>query len=578
MLIQLLRTQLRPYRTPLALVVLLQFLSTLAMLFLPSLNADIIDRGVAVGDIGYIWQAGGLMLAVSVGQIVCSIVAVWFAARIAMGFGRDVRRQVFHRVGSFSSRELAQFGAPSLITRGTNDVQQVQMLVLMALTMLVSAPIMMAGGIVMAMREELGLSWLLAICVPALLVTVGFIISRMVPGFKVMQDRIDTVNRILREQVTGIRVVRAFVREPEEKERFARANHDLTTVSVSTGRWMGAMFPTVMLIMNISIVGVYWFGAHRIDDGQMEIGALTAFMSYLMQILMSVMMATFMLVQVPRGAVCADRISEVLATEASVRQPASPVALEAPRGMVTFDGVGFAYPGAGDPVLTDISFTALPGQTTAIVGSTGAGKSTLVDLVPRLYDVTAGAVRIDGVDVRELDTDALWSLTGIVPQKSFLFSGTVRSNLLVGKADATDEEMWEALRIAQGEEFVRALPDGLDAVVAQGGGNFSGGQRQRLAIARALVRKPRILVFDDSFSALDVATDARLRHALPAVTGESTVLVVAQRVSSIRDADQIVVLDDGRVVGLGTHATLLEECPTYQEIVRSQLTAEEVAR
>lgn len=577
MLLQLLRTQLRPYRTPLALVVVLQFLSTLAMLFLPSLNADIIDRGVAVGDIGFIWRAGGLMLAVSLGQIVCSIVAVWFAARIAMGFGRDIRRQVFHRVGSFSSREIAQFGAPSLITRGTNDVQQVQMLVLMALTMLVSAPIMMAGGIVMAMREELGLSWLLAICVPALLVTVGFIISRMVPGFKVMQERIDTVNRILREQVTGIRVVRAFVREPEETERFARANGDLTSVSVSTGRWMGALFPTVMLIMNISIVGVYWFGAQRIDEGQMEIGALTAFMSYLMQILMSVMMATFMLVQVPRAAVCADRIAEVLATEASVRPPASPVALEAPRGMVTFEGVGFAYPGAGDPVLTDVSFTALPGQTTAIVGSTGAGKSTLVDLVPRLYDATAGSVRIDGVDVRDLDPDQLWSMTGIVPQRSFLFSGTVRSNLLVGKADATDEEMWEALRIAQGEEFVRALPEGLDAVVAQGGTNFSGGQRQRLAIARALVRRPRIVVFDDSFSALDVATDARLRRALPAVTADSTVLVVAQRVASIRDADQIVVLDDGRVVGLGTHESLLADCPTYQEIVRSQLTAEEVA-
>lgn len=577
MLIDLLRTQLRPYRSWLAVVVLMQFLSTLAMLLLPSLNADIIDRGVARGDIGYIWQAGGLMLAVSLGQIVCSVVAVWFAARTAMGFGRDVRRQVFHRVGSFSSREVAQFGAPSLITRGTNDVQQVQMLVLMALTMLVSAPIMMLGGIVMAMREELGLSWLLAICVPALIVTVGFIISRMVPGFKVMQDRIDTVNRILREQVSGIRVVRAFVREPEEKARFARANDDLTEVAVSTGRWMGAMFPTVMLIMNISIVGVYWFGAHRIDDGQMEIGALTAFMSYLMQILMSVMMATFMLVQVPRAAVCADRIAEVLATDASVRPPAAPVRLEAPRGMVTFDGVGFAYPGAGDPVLTDISFTALPGQTTAIIGSTGAGKSTLVDLVPRLYDATAGAVRVDGVDVRDLDPDELWSLIGIVPQRSFLFSGTVRSNLQVGKADATDAEMWAALRVAQGEEFVRALPEGLDAPVAQGGGNFSGGQRQRLAIARALVRKPLILVLDDAFSALDVATDARLRRALPEVAAASTVLVVAQRVSSIRDADQIVVLDDGRVVGLGTHASLLEDCPTYQEIVRSQLTAEEVA-
>ncbi|MDO7867707.1 ABC transporter ATP-binding protein [Nocardioides jiangxiensis] len=577
MLIQLLRTQLRPYRTWLALVVALQFLSTLAMLFLPHINAKIIDQGVARGDVGYIWRMGGVMLAVSLGQILCSVIAVWFSARTSMGFGRDVRRQVFHRVGSFSSREIAQFGAPSLITRGTNDVQQVQMLVLMGLTMLVSAPIMMAGGIIMAMREELGLAWLLAITVPALLVTVGFIISRMVPGFKVMQVRIDTVNRILREQVTGIRVVRAFVREPEEKARFAAANQDLTVVARSTGRWMGTMFPTVMLIMNVSIVGVYWFGGHRIDSGEMEIGSLTAFMSYLMQILMSVMMATFMLVQVPRAAVCAERIAEVLDTDASVRPPAVPVALAEPRGVVTFDGVGFAYPGAGDPVLSDISFTALPGQTTAFVGSTGAGKSTLVDLVPRLYDATAGAVRVDGVDVRDLDPDVLWSLIGIVPQKSFLFSGTVRSNLVVGKPDATDEEMWAALRVAQGEDFVRALPEGLDAPVAQGGSNFSGGQRQRLAIARALVRKPKILVFDDSFSALDVATDARLRRALPEVTAESTVLLVAQRVSSILDADQIVVLDDGRIVGIGTHHSLLEECPTYQEIVRSQLTEEEVA-
>ncbi|GGO83899.1 multidrug ABC transporter ATP-binding protein [Nocardioides phosphati] len=577
MLLTLLRTQLRPYRPWLALVVLLQFLSTLAMLFLPHINANIIDQGVAKGDVGYIWRSGGLMLAVSLGQIVCSIIAVWFSSRTAMGFGRDVRRQVFHRVGSFSSREVAQFGAPSLITRGTNDVQQVQMLVLMGLTMLVSAPIMMAGGIIMAMREELGLSWLLAVTVPALLVTVGFIISRMVPGFKVMQGRIDVVNRILREQITGIRVVRAFVREPEEKARFAVANKDLTDVARSTGRWMGTMFPTVMLIMNVSIVGVYWFGAHRIDDGQMYIGSLTAFMSYLMQILMSVMMATFMLVQVPRAAVCAERIAEVLDTDASVRPPVAPIALEAPRGEVSFERVGFAYPGAGDPVLTDITFTARPGQTTAIVGSTGAGKSTLVDLVPRLYDATAGVVRVDGIDVRDLELETLWALTGIVPQKAFLFGGTIRSNLQVGKADATDEEMWAALRVAQGEDFVRALAEGLDAPVAQGGTNFSGGQRQRLAIARALVRRPKILILDDSFSALDVATDARLRRALPEVTAQSTVIVVAQRVSSIRDADQIVVLDDGRVVGLGTHESLLVDCPTYQEIVRSQLTEEEVA-
>jgi ATP-binding cassette subfamily B multidrug efflux pump len=577
MLLNLMRSHLRPYAPWLAIVVGLQFLGTLAMLFLPSLNADIIDQGVSTGDTGYIMKTGGIMLAVSLGQITCSIIAVRFSAKVAMSFGRDVRRDLFHRVGDFSSQEISQFGAPSLITRGTNDVQQVQMLVLMSLTMLVSAPIMMLGGIVMAMRENFGLSWLLAICVPALLVTVGFIVSRMVPGFRLMQGRIDTLNRILREQITGIRVVRAFVREPDERARFGRSNAELTATATTTGRWMGTMFPAVMLIMNVSIVGVYWFGAHRIDAGHMEIGALTAFMSYLMQILMSVMMATFMLVQVPRAAVCADRIVEVLDTLPSIVPSASPVALVEPRGEVSFDNVSFAYPGAGDPVLTGISFTARPGETTAIVGSTGAGKTTLMDLVPRLYDATSGSVRIDGIDVRDLAEESLWGLIGLVPQRAFLFSGTIRSNLAYGKPSATDDELWEALRIAQGEDFVRALAEGLEAPVSQGGTNFSGGQRQRLAIARALVRQPLIHLYDDAFSALDVATDARLRRALGPVTADATVIVVAQRVSSIIDADQIVVLDDGRVVGLGTHASLLEDCPTYQEIVTSQLTAEEVA-
>jgi ATP-binding cassette subfamily B protein len=571
------RSHLRPYAPWLAIVVGLQFIGTLAMLFLPSLNADIIDRGVQLGDTGYIVKTGGIMLAVSLGQIICSIIAVRFSARVSMSFGRDLRGDIFHRVGDFSSQEISQFGAPSLITRGTNDVQQVQMLVLMALTMLVSAPIMMLGGIVMAMRENFGLSWLLAICVPALLVTVGFIVSRMVPGFKLMQGRIDTINRILREQITGIRVVRAFVREPDERARFGRSNAELTATATTTGRWMGTMFPAVMLIMNTSIVGVYWFGSHRIDAGHMEIGALTAFMSYLMQILMSVMMATFMLVQVPRAAVCADRIVEVLDTPPSIVPSAAPVPLVNPRGEVTFDNVSFAYPGAGDPVLTGISFTARPGEVTAIVGSTGAGKTTLMDLVPRLYDATEGAVRIDGIDVRDLEEESLWGLIGLVPQRAFLFGGTVRSNLAYGKPDATDEELWAALRIAQGEDFVRALPEGLEASVAQGGTNFSGGQRQRLAIARALVRKPLIHLYDDAFSALDVATDARLRRALAPESAHATVIVVAQRVSSIIEADQIVVLEDGRVVGLGNHASLIDECPTYQEIVTSQLTAEEVA-
>jgi ATP-binding cassette, subfamily B, multidrug efflux pump len=577
MLIRLLKTHLEPYRPFLLAIVVLQFVGTIAALFLPSLNADIIDNGVARGDTHYIVRTGAIMLAVSLLQILCSVTAVYFGSRTAMSYGRDVRAAIFHRVGSFSAREVAAFGAPSLITRTTNDVQQVQMLVLMSCTLMVTAPIMMIGGIVMAMRENLGLSWLLAIVVPALFLAIGTIISRMVPGFRSMQERIDGVNRILREQITGIRVVRAFVREPHETERFGQANRELTAVATSTGRWMATMFPTVMLIMNVSIVGVFWFGGHRVDSGHMQIGALTAFMSYLMQILMSVMMATFMLVMVPRAAVCADRIIEVLDTETSVPPIAQPVTELARHGELSLDGVEFSYPGAADPVLHDITFQARPGRTTAVVGSTGAGKSTLVGLIPRLYDATAGAVRIDGVDVRDLDPDVLWSTIGLVPQKAYLFSGTVRSNLQYGKPDATEEELWAALELAQARDFVEAMDGGLDAKIAQGGTNVSGGQRQRLAIARALVKRPEIYLFDDSFSALDVATDARLRRALRPVTREATVLIVAQRVSTIIDADQIVVLEDGAIVGKGTHAELLETCETYQEIVASQLTAEEVA-
>jgi len=576
-LLRILKEYLAPYRAPLGVVVLLQFVGTMAALYLPSLNADIIDTGVARGDTGYITRTGAMMLAVSLVQILCSGGAVYVGARTAMAFGRDVRAGIFHRVGSFSSREVYQIGAPSLITRNTNDVQQVQMLVLMTCTMMVAAPIMMVGGVLMAMREDLGLSWLLAVCVPLLFLAVGFIISRMVPGFRLMQTRIDAVNRILREQITGIRVVRAFVREPVETRRFGRANDDLTAVAVRTGRWMATMFPTVMLIMNLSSVAVLWFGGHRVDEGSMQIGELTAFLAYLVQILMSVMMATFMLIMVPRASVCADRIAEVFDTSSSVAPPTAPVTAVAGRGELELRAVQFTYPGAEAPVLREVSFTARPGQTTAVIGSTGAGKTTLVNLVPRLFDVTDGAVYVDGVDVRDLEPELLWSRIGLVPQKAYLFSGTVRSNLLYGKPDATDDELWRALEIAQGRDFVEAMPEGLDAPITQGGTNVSGGQRQRLAIARALVRQPEIYLFDDSFSALDLATDARLRAALRPVTTEATVVIVAQRVSTIIDADQILVLEDGELVGSGRHAELLETCETYQEIVRSQLTSEEAA-
>jgi ATP-binding cassette subfamily B multidrug efflux pump len=577
MLVRLVREYLRPYRRWLWIIVLLQFTGTVAALYLPSLNADIIDRGVATGDTSYIVRTGMMMMAVALLQIGCSVAAVWFSARTAMSVGRDLRTAIFHRVGSFSQREVQQFGAPSLITRETNDVQQVQMLVLMSCTLMVAAPIMMVGGVVMAMREDFGLSWLLGICIPALLLSVAVIVSRMVPSFRVMQERIDEVNRLLREQITGVRVVRAFVREPHETERFAQANNELTTVAVRAGRWLATMFPIVMLILNISSVAVLWFGGHRVENGQMEVGALTAFLAYLVQILMSVMMATFMLMMVPRSAVCADRITEVLDTRSSVVPPEEPVTEVAEHGTLVFDQVELTYPGADVPVVRDVSFEAHPGQTVAIIGSTGAGKTTMVNLVPRLFDVTGGRVLVDGVDVRRLDPDLLWSAIGLVPQRAWLFSGTVRSNLQYGRPDATDEQMWHALEVAQGRDFVEAMPEQLDAPISQGGTNVSGGQRQRLAIARALIRHPEIYLFDDSFSALDLATDARLRAALKPVTRDATVLIVAQRVSTIRDADLILVLEDGEVVGRGRHDDLLETCGTYREIVESQLSAEEAA-
>ncbi len=574
MLQKLLRRYLAPYKRLIAIVVLLQLVGTIASLYLPSLNADIIDNGVVQGDIDYIIRTGGWMLAVSLVQIACTITAVYFGARTAMAFGRDVRGALFHQVGSFSSREVARFGAPSLITRNTNDVQQVQMLALMTFTMMISAPIMLVGGVIMALREDIGLSWLVAAAVPILGVTVGLIISRMVPGFRLMQTRLDTVNQVLREQITGIRVIRAFVREPYETDRFGTANAELTDVSISVGRWMMAVFPTVMLVMNASSVAVLWFGGLRIDTGAMQIGALTAFLAYLIQILMAVMMSTFMLVMIPRASVSADRIGEVLETDSSVVPPARGVTQVQTSGELDLRGVGFTYAGAEHPVLKDITFSARPGETTAIIGSTGAGKTTLLNLIPRLFDATEGSIEVDGVDVMELEQETLWARIGLVPQKAYLFSGTIASNLRYGKPDATEDEMWEALEIAQARDFVEAMPDGLDSPIAQAGTNVSGGQRQRLAIARALIRRPEIYLFDDSFSALDVATDARLRRALEPITADATVVIVAQRVFTITDADQIIVLEDGEIVGIGTHVELLDTCPTYGEIVESQLKAE----
>ena len=576
MLWKLLVQYLRPQRALLLAVVVFQLAASIASLYLPTLNADIIDQGVARGDTDYIMRTGGMMLMITLLQIACTIAAVYFGAKAAMALGRDVRGAIFSRVAEFSEQEVTRFGAPSLITRSTNDVQQVQQLVLMSATLMVTAPMLSIGGVIMAVRQDVQLSWLIAVSVPVLLLAVGLIVTRMVPLFRLMQTRIDTVNRVLREQLTGIRVVRAFVREDIETERFGRANADVTDTALRAGRLMALAFPTVMLVLNVSSVAVIWFGAYRIEDGSMQVGTMIAFLSYLMQILMSVMMATFMAIMIPRAAVSADRIGQVLGTESSVRPPAQPVSLAgAAHGELQMRDVGFAYPGAEAPVLSDVSFTARAGQTTAIIGSTGSGKTTLVNLMPRLFDATSGSVRIDGVDVRELHPDLLWGHIGLVPQKPYLFSGTVRSNLLYGKPDATEDELWRALAIAQAEDFVREMEGGLDAPISQGGTNVSGGQRQRIAIARALVKRPELYIFDDSFSSLDTATDARLRQALRQHTAGATLVIIAQRVSSIVDADQILVLDDGRIVAHGTHEELLETSETYNEIVNSQLAAEE---
>lgn len=574
MLWSLLVRYLRPAWPLLVAVILFQLGQSIASLLLPTLNADIIDNGVVTGDIPYIWSIGALMLGITLAQVACAIAAVYFGSKLAMGMGRDLRAALFHRVVGFSQREVGQFGTPSLITRNTNDVQQVQMLVQVTATLMVSAPILAIGGVVLAIRQDVGLSWLMAVSIPALLIAVSLIIVRMVPYFQAMQKRIDRVNQIMREQLTGIRVIRAFVREDEERARFRGASAGVAESGLRAGNLMALMFPVVMLVLNVSSVAVIWFGAFQVQAGEAQIGTLFAFLQYLMQILMGVMMATFMFVMIPRAAVSANRIGEVLATDSSVVTAASPVHPESVSADIVFDDVEFSYPGAAEPVLKGIRFRVAPGTTTAIIGSTGAGKSTLVGLVPRLFDATAGAVRVGGIDVREWDPDALWKKIGLMPQRAFLFSGTVASNLRYGNAEASDEDLWWALEIAQARDFVEAMPLGLDEPIAQGGVNVSGGQRQRLAIARALVKRPDIYVFDDSFSALDVATDATLRRELTARVPNATRLVVAQRVSTIRDADQIVVLDHGEVVGIGRHAGLLETNETYREIVESQESVE----
>ena len=577
MLIRLLRVHLRPYGKAISLVVAFQFIQTLATLYLPTLNADIIDKGVITGDTGYIMKIGGGMLCMTLLQIAAQIAAVYFGARTAMAVGRDVRAAIFARVQEFSAREVGQFGAPTLITRTTNDVQQVQMLVLLTFTLMVSAPIMCVGGIVLALNQDVPLSGLILVIVPVLVLLVSLIITRMRPLFRSMQVRIDKVNQVMREQITGIRVIRAFVRDEREQARYEQANDALTDVSLRAGKLMALMFPTVMLIVNVSSIAVLWFGGHRIDSGAMQVGALTAFLSYLMQILMSIMMATFMFIMIPRAEVCAERIEEVLDTESSVRIAPSPVTTLSRHGFLELRDVDFHYPGAEAPVLCGVNLTARPREITAVIGSTGSGKTTLLNLIPRLFDATGGDVLVDGANVRELDPGLLSRTVGIVPQRPYLFTGTIASNLRYGNPDATDEELWRALEVAQARDFVEQMEGGLNAPIAQGGTNVSGGQRQRLAIARVLVHRPEIYLFDDSFSALDYATDAALRAALTQHIADATVVIVAQRVSTIREADRIVVLDDGVVVGTGTHAELMDGNPTYREIVLSQLTEQEAA-
>lgn len=572
---RLIFTHLKPYWRELLAVLVLQVLATAMSLYLPNLNAQIIDDGVVKGDTDLIWRSGALMLLFSLVQAAGQIGATWFGALTAMSLGRDLRAAIFDRALSFSTREIRDIGASSLLTRTTNDVLQVQTITQTTLTIIVGAPIMMVGGFVMAVREDFGLSWIIAVSVAVLGVAVSLLVIFASPLFQRMQTNLDNLNRVLREQISGIRVIRAFIREDHESKRFEGANEDVYSVTLRASRWMVLLFPIAMFMVNVSSVAVIWFGAFRIDSGDIKIGQMTAFLNYLIQILISVMMSTMLLFLAPRSAVSADRILEVLDTEPTVAPPTDPVTPQELTGVVEFRDVTFTYPGAADPVLANVSFTLTPGRTTAIIGSTGSGKSTLVNLIPRLYDVSSGEVLVDGVDVRHLDPDALWSRIGLVPQKPYLFSGTVASNLLYGRPDATQEQMWEALRIAQATDFVEKLDGGLTAHIAQGGTNLSGGQRQRLSIARALVKEPAVYVFDDSFSALDVATDVRLRAALTPATAERATLIVAQRVATIRGADEILVLEHGRIVGRGTHDELLASNATYQEIVDSQLSAEE---
>jgi ATP-binding cassette subfamily B multidrug efflux pump len=570
MLWALLRQYVRPYRWLLTVVAVLQVVSTLASLYLPTINARIIDDGVAKGDTGTITELGGIMLVVTGMQVVCAVGAVYSGSRAGMGFGRDMRSAIFHHVTGLSAEETARFGAPTLLTRTTNDVQQIQLLVAMTCTMLITAPIMSVGGIVMAVHQNAGLSWLLVVSVPVLGLANYWIVGHLLPLFRNMQRLIDGINRVLREQLSGIRVIRAFARESLERGRFAGASQELSDTALSIGRWQALMLPVTTLVINVSSVALIWFGGKRIDDGEMQVGSLIAFLSYFMQILMAVLLVTIILVLLPRAAVCAERITEVLSTVPAITSPEHPRRPATVAGEIRIEAATFRYPGADRPVLQDVSLTARPGTTTAVVGSTGSGKSTLISLICRLYDLTGGAVVIDGVDVRDYDTEQLWSAIGLVPQRGYLFSGTVAENLRYGKADATDEEMWEALRVAAADGFVSAHPDGLDMPVAQGGINFSGGQRQRLAIARAVIRRPAVYLFDDAFSALDVHTDARVRAALREVSADATVVIVSQRISTVAEADQVVVIDDGAVVGTGTHESLLADCPIYAEFADSQ--------
>jgi ATP-binding cassette subfamily B protein len=574
---RLLKTYLRPYWKQVVIVLTLLLFQSIANLYLPDLNADIINNGVAKGDMNHILVTGGYMLLVTLALCAISVVAIYFGSRTSMAFGRDVRGAIFHHVGTLSQTEVNFFGTPSLITRNTNDVQQTQQVVMMALNMMVSAPLMLVGGIIMALRQDVPLSGLLVVVLPLMAGFIGIALVRAMPLFRAMQVKIDNINKVLRETLSGVRVIRAFVRNDYEEKRFEGVNADLTATAVRVNRIFALMIPGLFGILNMTTVAVIWFGGLRIASGAMPIGNLTAFLTYIMQILMSVMMATMMFAMVPRAAASGDRIQEVLDTEPSVRDPEAPVEGGAETGCVEFRNVEFRYPNAEDPVLRDISFTAGPGEITAIVGSTGSGKSTLINLIPRFFDVTAGEILVDGTDARALTLEELWRRIGFIPQRAFLFSGTVASNLRYGNENATDEELWHALEVAQGAEFVREMPEQLEAPITQGGTNVSGGQRQRLAIARALVKRPKIYIFDDSFSALDFTTDSKLRAALKHETADSTVLIVAQRVSTILHADRILVMDGGRIVGMGTHAELMESSETYREIVYSQLTKEEVA-